>query len=621
MVKVTKAIGGNTDFVTAQAFAYTKIGLISREKDRTGVLAATISASGEDIFTKVRTVGLALEDFFEGTEGGISERLKSSLEFLKKELSSGPLEINILLVLWQENVLHLLGHGRNMAYLERAGKLANLTESNTEEQVISGFVKPADKLLLINGRIVAEQEELKPAKIIGWDNEFIQKLFLVPEEDLEDEIENYLNQTGHVEPVAVIRIESELQVEDEQDKAADFAAVSSLETGSASTGQGLFGNLTHILFSSLVRLLKSKRIRFGIIAFLLLGTAFLGINFFLKNSREKNEGQFRELIISARQKYDEAQNLKDSDPQKAKLSFDEAKNKLGQALSLKPNDSEAAALKKQLEENSNLILKVSKITNWPIFISLDLIKKDFSTSRISYSLGKVLFLDEAKKTLISLDLAKKTNQILAGPQQLGQATKASLNGDIAFVYSLDKGVVKVDLLNEKVTQIIKPDSEWGKIEDVYAFSSNVYLLDSIKNQIWKYVPIETGYSNKTTYLRGDQKIDFAGSKKLLIDYSVWVFKTGPEILKFTGGASDYFDIGGVDKRVEEATSFFVPEGEDKFYLLDPKNSRLLILKKNGQYLSQLEGDKFKTASDFVVDEESKKLYLLEKNKIYAIELK
>jgi hypothetical protein len=65
----------------------------------------------------------------------------------------------------------------------------------------------------------------------------------------------------------------------------------------------------------------------------------------------------------------------------------------------------------------------------------------------------------------------------------------------------------------------------------------------------------------------------------------------------------------------------VPEEEDRLYILDPNNSRLVVVKKNGQYDHQYIAEKFKTVKDFIVDEESKKAYLLENNKIFTLELK
>jgi hypothetical protein len=240
---------------------------------------------------------------------------------------------------------------------------------------------------------------------------------------------------------------------------------------------------------------------------------------------------------------------------------------------------------------------------------------------MSYSLGNILLLDSKTKSLVVLDTDKKTNTILAGPTQLGDAKYASINGDTAYVYSSDKGVLMTDINTPKVLPIIPPDPEWGQITDIYAFSGSIYLLDSIKNEIWKYVPVASGFSDKQIYIRDNQGVDFIGATKLKIDFSVWVLKPGPEIYRFTGGNLDNFAIGGLDKSTSDIPSFAVSEEKDEMYVLDNTNSRLLILNKNGEYQSEYTGSSFGQMEDVVVDDGKKVLYLLDKGTIYQLNLK
>jgi hypothetical protein len=239
---------------------------------------------------------------------------------------------------------------------------------------------------------------------------------------------------------------------------------------------------------------------------------------------------------------------------------------------------------------------------------------------MSLNSGELLLLDTNQKSLVEISLSQKTNQVLAGSQQLGNVTEASVNGDFAFAYSQDKGVVKVDSQSLKTTVAAKPDSDWGEIKDVVGFGGNFYLLDNIKNQIWKYTPTDSGYSDKIPYLKSDTKVDFSTAKRMLIDSSVWVLHSDNNIDRFTEGSPDSFSVGGLDKPIENISAFFVSSDTDNLYLLDSTNSRLVVLTKSGQYVSQLTGDKFKDAQDLVVDEPAKKVYLLENNKIYQISL-
>lgn len=599
MIKAVKAIGGNTDFLTAQAFTFLQ--------DETA-LSAIISASGEDVFTKVRVAGVKLEDDFFEMEGKSVDKLQLVFDQLLSTLTKQTDSLSVILALWQKNVLYLLSQGNHQAYLKRGDQLINLTSGIVDDQLISGYLQPSDRLLLVSEKTTDQQE-------------LVERLFKVEAEGLEDELEMILSQAEKVEPLAAIL----LSLAEETTPSEEPAEPASREYP-----------LVKILQSSLGKLVKffpkSRKVKIiAGVSLAIIGIIIIGYAFY-SNQQSTTNTRFVTLVISAREKYTQAQTLKDSDPQAAKQAWEQAKQQIDQALNLKPNQMEAKKLKEEIKQNKNTIFKVVELSNLSPFLSLDLLKKDFSTKKMSYSLGKVLLLDENQKTLVAVDLSKKTNQILAGSTKLGQAKLASLNGDLAFVYSEDKGILRVDLQSEKTTTIIKPDPQWGKIASLYAFSANVYLLDPLKNQIWKYVPVKSGFTDKTAYLKGlpaGRQVDLAGGSNLQIDYSVWVLthsppaggsgQEGPEILKFTGGVADNFSVGGLDKPISSIASFFVPEKEDLVYLIDPQNSRLLTLSKNGQYLAQYLNEKFKSASDLVVDD--KKLYLLAENTIYTAELK
>jgi len=308
-------------------------------------------------------------------------------------------------------------------------------------------------------------------------------------------------------------------------------------------------------------------------------------------------------------------------PADAKSKLDSALSKVNRALTLKPKDTDAQNLKKQIEQDAPLVLQQFKVNEFPLFLDMDLVKKNFRASQFSLSDGKILALDPAVKTLIVIDISKKSNQILAGSEQLGEAAFSSLNGPLAFVYSKDKGVLRIDTTNQKTSSVAKKDSEWGEIRDIYSFAGNIYLLDSTKNQIWKYLPTTEGYSDKREYLNKTTKVDLSGALRMQLESSVYVLKSGGEMLRFTRGDKDNFSYSGVPSGLKDPKSFFVSSDTDNLYILDSGNSRLLILTKTGSYKGQITGDKFATVTDLVVDEKGKKVYLLDGSKIYQVELK
>ncbi len=281
--------------------------------------------------------------------------------------------------------------------------------------------------------------------------------------------------------------------------------------------------------------------------------------------------------------------------------------------------------KQIIQEQSKQVEQTKPAVSFQEYLSLDLIKQGFSSKYLSLSDNKILMLDENNKTLVLLNLDKKSNQIIAGKDNLGDAVFASLNGNLAFVFSKDKGVLRVDTTNQKVVVVAKSDKEWGEIAGIYGFAGNVYLLDKgnperVEGQVWKYLPVAEGYSDKRKYLNEGVKADFSSAKTIQIESSVYILKQGGEINRFTKGTADFFSLGGLDKPLKEAKTIFTSSEVDDLYILDADNARLLVTSKVGAFKQKYEGDKFAIALDLVVDEKNKKVYLLEGNKIYTMEL-
>ena len=599
MIKIARYVGVNTDFLTAQAFTFPKNPSPDPE---TVYLSLIISASGEDVFTKVRQAAPVAEETFYSQNDPIPQKIATTLNSLRSQLPNVE-DLQILITALKENILYIHSIGNHKVFITRDQILSELTGANSKDQLISGFIKEGDKILLLN----SNKENLRDKKII-------ENLIHCSTETLVEEAETLLLNSDRPEPIAVVLIENIAQ----NSELINLNPEITKETKKSY-------KLPKLSLEKLVNLKKfipqnkkAKLFLLGAIALIVILSVLSIISFQRLNSQNKAK---EAILTQAKEKLAIAKASKDSDPALSKKSLEEAKSLSAEFIKDNPKNKDGQALLKTIDDTSYEILKIFKITNWPLFLSLDLIKPGFNSQKLSFSLGKALLLDEVQKTLVLIDLKDKNNQILAGPNQLGNAKFASLNGLQALTFSEDKGVLKIDTQSKKITTVAKVDPEWGRIDDIFGFGSNAYLLDSFKNQIWKYSPTKDSFTEKATYIKDNSKTDLAGAKLLVIDYSVWVLTPGPQILKFTGGVSDFYSPSGLDIPLKELKSIFPTEETDTIYLLDSENQRIVVTKKNGEYIAQYTGDKLKSASDFAVDEVNKKIYILEGGKIYQIDLK
>lgn len=606
-LKIAQVVGLNTDQKAAQ--------VISSVQDQENTFLGVIMLSSDDAFTKGRAALSELSDFYFEYEGSPSEKLNAAFEQAVKVVGED-VQYDLLLGSISGKILYLIAKGEMEVFLKRSAKLSQLLAVGSASQLISGFLTDGDKLFFSTKTLVT---------FLGQDLE--SALDLAPD-TFEEEIESRIGASTLEDQglaALIIEVESKIQPEIANLPTADLPQPPLYqpeeEADQPATGP-IFNKILAVLGGWRNYFPKSGRGRLivGIILIILIAT---GVGFKYQQSKSmQKQLQFNQLIQGAKDDFDAAKGLATLNPAGAKNKLDSAKTKISQALVLKPNDSLAQQLKTQIDSDASSILQQSSVTNFPLFLDMELIKKNFRANNFSLSSSnQLLLLDPAVGTLVKVDVSKKSNQILAGSEQLGEATFGSLNGDLAFIYSKDKGILRLDTTNQKITTVAKSDSDWGQIANIYGFAGNVYLLDTQKNMIWKYLPTADGYSDKREYFSKGTKFDLSGSISMQIESSVYVLKNSGEILRFTKGDKDNFSLSGLPSAVKNPKSFFVSSDTDNLYLLDSGNSRLLILTKTGSYKGEITGSEFAQATDLVVDEKGKKVYLLDGSKIYAVDLK
>ena len=602
-LRIAQVVGLNTDQKAAQVASVTRDG---------NTFLAVLILSSDDAFTKGRQVLSELSDFFFDGEGTPAERLKSTFEEAKVKFPDSNFDLTIASV--EGKVLYLLGQGKVEVYLGRGDKISSLLSVASGGQLISGFIEDQDKLLLMTKSLT---------DFLGED---FEKSLSLPLENFKEEIESKIGASqSENQGLAALAIEAEEEPEIAPESQEDQTPFLDEQPVQNKWVINLINKAKTYLPAGRQVFPKSGRGRL-ILGIILLLVILGGAGYKYKSGKDKQKDfQFISYLQQAKDNLNAAKGLSSLNPTDAKVKLDSAKDLVNKALVLKPKTSDAENLKKEIEDQSPSILQQSSVSDFPEFLDMDLVKKNFKASRLSLSAEKLLLLDSDVKTLAVIDLAKKSNQILAGSEQLGNAQLASLNGSSAFVYSKDKGILKVDTVKSKVSVVSKNDTDWGQIIDLYGFAGNVYLLDSgnppAGGMIWKYLPTADSYSDKREYLTKSTKVDLTGALRMQIESSVYVLKSGGEILRFTKGDKDNFSYSGLPSGVKDPKSIFTSSDVDNLYVLDSGNSRLLILTKTGSYKGQITGSKFATATDLVVDEGSKKVYLLDGSKIYSVDLK
>lgn len=298
-------------------------------------------------------------------------------------------------------------------------------------------------------------------------------------------------------------------------------------------------------------------------------------------------------------------------PSKAKEDFQQAEEKVKKLESSLPKGKRALVfeVKELLEKRKAQIFKEAK-GSLEEFFDLKLLGKDFSGKALAYSKGKLFVLTNSGK-VVEIELNTKASDEL---DMLGEGKGyfiASFDGE-GYVLS-DKGILKLKE-NEKPELLVDKAQGSNNPVDFEVYGKNFYVLDSGKNQVLKFTPVQEGYSSAIEYLKPPLP-SIGENSDMAIDGAIYIV-SGKSLYKYFQGKKEDFSV---KLPVEEYTFDFIYTNKeiDNIYLLDKKASKIYIVDKGkGEIREQLFNPAISKTQGFFV--EQGKIYLLINDKIYLL---
>ena len=348
-----------------------------------------------------------------------------------------------------------------------------------------------------------------------------------------------------------------------------------------------------------------------IIFFILIWSVGLGLK--RRNLAGINEKvKFTKVLIN--QKLAEAEKAAFLNLPRSVALISEAKDELAKLKKeVGAEIKEAEELERLIKESENKIVKKEE-KKPEEFYDLTLDSKQANGSKMYLDKDNLGIIDRGQGLIYILSLSKKSLEKKAN-SLVKKAELISVNNDGVLFFIGNEGVFKFTD-DKKVEKVIGKDKDWSRITDIWVYNGNVYLLDSDKGDIYKYLVAEKGYSSKSSYLRSEAgKIKTANS--MAIDGSVYIGFTD-EIIKYTAGAKDDFSTLWPQKS-PIISKIFTTADEEKVYAWDKANGSIYILGKNGSYERQIYASVLSKALDFIVFEKS--AYVLVDEKIFKIDLR
>ncbi len=320
--------------------------------------------------------------------------------------------------------------------------------------------------------------------------------------------------------------------------------------------------------------------------------------------------QIEEIIY----KFNEAKVLLVLNPIRSRELLKEIEPEVQRFKGTKKTDQRLVAILGEWEGAWNEAMG-TKVVEPELVVDLGLVREGMAGTKLETRDGKLVVLDTQGDRLIEVNPEKKSAEVVAGKDDLGDAKLLATYPGKATILS-EKGIVQCSVLSTQCSVVVKPDDGWGEVVDMGMFAGNIYLLS--KSGIWRHQTVEGGYGAKQSW-----SSETGGYLSMAIDGSVWITEIRNEKLeigKYTRGVKDNFEISGLDHDIGEGAVIYTDEDALKLYVLDKVNKRVVVLAKTGEYEGQYTAAQLGEGKDLVVLEKMGRIYVTSGSKIWAIKI-
>lgn len=511
----------------------------------------------------------------------------------------------LILCVPMNGTMTIILRGIGVVYLKRNGSIARL---RSREGTISGVIHPADVLFLssktcLNG--VSEEEFFT----------FFDHLSV---EEVAEKLTLHLHTKNDAFGYAGLFVEAkEVSGEVVSDKRMDAKPLNPSLRQRVRFFQNAFRNV-----KSYLTVFRSVNIRItAVLILLFLVSITIGI---IKERSGKVSAEATKTMVEAERLYDEGVALLDLNQIKSKERLSDSKKLIGQAkslVSLKTKEGRMALdLEKKIIDALSMATKEYEITP-ELFFDVSLLKTGTTIGSFGMYEDTMALLDTNAKTVFTLSLSTKNGQIVGGGSSLDGSQSVSIHGDNIYIFT-SEGIHVFNAKDKTVKPyVIKKAADWITIKSMISFGGNIYLLDTGKSRIWKYVATGSAFSDLREFLLPDYFPDLSKASNMVIDGSVWLGTTDGSILRFTQGRDDPFITKGVEPSFGKNLMVFTSENCGNVYVLDPDNRRVVVLEKDGMYTSRYIYPTSFAPTHIAVSEKLRKLFFFSEGKLYTTELK
>jgi hypothetical protein len=378
---------------------------------------------------------------------------------------------------------------------------------------------------------------------------------------------------------------------------------------------GLRANMPHVPPLAVLALLGLAVI--GLIGWCALPQA-------LQQSREE---RYETLIADANSDLTNARLVADASQQRALLTA--ADERLTEAERRNPDGPELASLRNEVdaalsELNAELVLPSPEMV---VDLSEN-VTGAVSTESLAVGGGGAYLLDGEQERAIAVSLLAPSPDpfpllqagALVGTDVVGPPQQIAWAEELGALLVMDDARRLTAITPGQAPRLltVRDAGSWGSADAIAHAGGALYVLDREGDQVWRYLPSETGFDSEQEPLLTQADIDKGTS--LAIGDSLYVVTSDGQVRRFQGDEELPFLQAGIDRPLISPASPVYLQDSRRLMVADTGNDRVVVFSPDGTFLQQLTSPAFTDLRAIAVDEGAGLLYVLSGTTVYRTSL-
>jgi hypothetical protein len=317
------------------------------------------------------------------------------------------------------------------------------------------------------------------------------------------------------------------------------------------------------------------------------------------------------------------------DPSQRRELLDKADEKLTEAERREPGNAELISLRGEVD-NALADLNAELVLPDPDMI-VDLSERvtgPVSTDSLVLGGGGAYLLDREQQRVVAISLLAPSPDpfplfdagALVGTEVAGAPQQAAWSEELGALLIMDDARKLIAVTPGQAARLltVRDTASWGSADAIASAGGALYVLDREGDQVWRYLPSESGFDSEREPLLNS--VDLDKETAMAIGDALYLVTGDGQIRRVQGGEELPFLQAGIDRPLASpASPVYLPQSR-RLLVADTGNERIVIFSPEGTFLQQLTSPAFTDLRAIAVDEGAGLLYILSGTTVYRTTL-